>query len=168
MEIVWLPSGEISFRFENIMLPDSNVNELASHGFVKFKIDLIEGLDIGTEIHNYAKIYFDENPAIITNTTLNTLYVEEFDNIIENESSQLRLLVYPNPFSNFTTIYFGEELKGESQLKIYNLLGKEVYSMSNMKGSSHIFENKFLSPGVYLITLTTSNMEAGTVKIVIQ
>ncbi|WP_027420297.1 T9SS type A sorting domain-containing protein [Crocinitomix catalasitica] len=168
MEIVWLPSGEISFRFENIMLPDSNVNELASHGFVKFKIDLIEGLDIGTEIHNYAKIYFDENPAIITNTTLNTLYVEEFDNILENESSQLRLLVYPNPFSNFTTIYFGEELKGESQLKIYNLLGKEVYSMSNLKGSSHIFENKFLSPGVYLITLTTSNMEAGTVKIVIQ
>jgi hypothetical protein len=66
--------GEIKFRFDDIMLPDSNVNELESHGYVKFRIRLDEGLAPETSIYNTAHIYFDYNPAIITNTKINTLY----------------------------------------------------------------------------------------------
>ena len=67
-------TGLVTFTFENIMLPDSNVNELESHGYVKYKISLNEDLPIGTNVLNYAEIYFDENPAIITNTVTHTLF----------------------------------------------------------------------------------------------
>ncbi|MFK7787352.1 MAG: FG-GAP repeat domain-containing protein, partial [Crocinitomicaceae bacterium] len=67
-------TGLVTFTFENIMLPDSNVNELESHGFVRYRINLKENLPVGTSIQNTAQIFFDFNPAIITNTTVNTLY----------------------------------------------------------------------------------------------
>ncbi len=61
------------FRFERILLPDSNVNEAASHGFVKYRIKPNAGSPHLTEITNAAAIYFDLNAPVITNTTLNTL-----------------------------------------------------------------------------------------------
>ncbi|MFK7807257.1 MAG: T9SS type A sorting domain-containing protein, partial [Saprospiraceae bacterium] len=65
--------GLVVFDFENIMLPDSNVNELESHGFVKYRIKSLDNLPENTEVHNYADICFDFNPPIQTNTTLNRL-----------------------------------------------------------------------------------------------
>ncbi len=74
MTVNVLPAGEIEFVFDNIVLPDSNSSELESHGFVKFRVYFLTGLSIGTIIENYAKIYFDFNPPVITNTVLNTIY----------------------------------------------------------------------------------------------
>ena len=65
--------NELIFNFDNIFLPDSNVNELESHGFVTYRIKPKENLSDFTEIVNTAYIYFDYNPAVITNSTLNTL-----------------------------------------------------------------------------------------------
>lgn len=67
-------SGQVTFTFPNIMLPDSNVNEIGSHGFVKYKINLMPDLTSGTVINNTANIFFDFNPAVITNTTINTIF----------------------------------------------------------------------------------------------
>ncbi len=67
------PNGAVAFRFENILLADSVVDEPNSHGFVKFRIKPKTGLADARRIENTAFIYFDFNPAIITNTTLNTL-----------------------------------------------------------------------------------------------
>lgn len=66
-------TGEIEFIFEDIYLPDSNVNEIASHGFVKYEIMPKENLPENTILENTAGIFFDFNPPIITNTTQNTL-----------------------------------------------------------------------------------------------
>lgn len=65
--------GEIEFIFENIMLPDSNVDQLGSQGFVKFSVMPLPDLAPNTPIENSARIYFDFNPPIITNTVLNTI-----------------------------------------------------------------------------------------------
>ncbi|MCK6695153.1 MAG: hypothetical protein L6Q97_24020, partial [Thermoanaerobaculia bacterium] len=51
-----------------IALPDSNVNEPASHGFFTFSIDQQPDLPDGTVIQNFAAIVFEFNPAIWTNT----------------------------------------------------------------------------------------------------
>ncbi|MEO8591678.1 MAG: T9SS type A sorting domain-containing protein, partial [Flavobacteriales bacterium] len=67
------PLGKASFRFENIQLPDSSVNEPGSHGFVKYRIKMQQGLPHLTRIENNAGIFFDLNPPVITNTALNTL-----------------------------------------------------------------------------------------------
>ena len=75
-------SGEVQFLFNDIFLPDSNVNKQASNGFVKFKIDLINDLPLLTQLFNQAEIYFDLNPPIYTNTTINTIY--SCDELIQN------------------------------------------------------------------------------------
>ena len=62
-------NGSLKFTFENIMLPDSNINEAASHGFIKFKIQQQPENLPGTTIHNQAGIYFDYNAPVITNQT---------------------------------------------------------------------------------------------------
>ncbi len=67
-------NGEISFYFDSIMLPDSTTNEIESHGYLKYRIHLDQNLPLGTIIYNTAHIFFDYNPAIITNTAFNTLY----------------------------------------------------------------------------------------------
>lgn len=65
---------EITFYFPHIMLADSSTNEPGSHGYVEF--DVMKSTDAHhlDQIHNTVHIYFDANPAIVTNTTLSTLY----------------------------------------------------------------------------------------------
>jgi len=60
--------GVLKFRFLGILLPDSNINEPRSHGFVGFRIKVRDGymLDPGDEVVNIANIYFDFNPPVIT------------------------------------------------------------------------------------------------------
>ena len=65
--------GLASFRFDDILLPDSNVNALGSQGFVTFRLRPHPGLAHLTEITNNAAIYFDLNAPVITNTVLNTM-----------------------------------------------------------------------------------------------
>ncbi|MEP7237205.1 MAG: T9SS type A sorting domain-containing protein [Ferruginibacter sp.] len=60
-----------TWKFSNINLPDSNTNEPASHGYIAFRIKPVSTLNTGDEIINRAAIYFDFNPAVITeNDTL--------------------------------------------------------------------------------------------------
>jgi uncharacterized repeat protein (TIGR01451 family) len=66
-------NGELVVLFENIMLPDSSSDLLGSQGFISFRADLAPGLLHLTETMNTARIYFDYNEPIITNTTLTTL-----------------------------------------------------------------------------------------------
>ncbi len=63
--------GIVEWLFENIELPDSNTNEAASHGFVKFRIKAATHLQAGDSILNQASIYFDYNLPVVTNEPFN-------------------------------------------------------------------------------------------------
>ncbi len=67
-------SGRVEFLFEDINLPDSISDEVGSHGMVSFKIDFIDNVDVGEEINSTAHIFFDNNPAVVTNTTWHTIH----------------------------------------------------------------------------------------------
>jgi uncharacterized repeat protein (TIGR01451 family) len=71
----WTLSGQgnLMFRFDQINLPDSNTNAVASQGFISFKISQKADLPLGTAVQNKASIYFDYNGAVVTNTTLHTI-----------------------------------------------------------------------------------------------
>ncbi len=60
------------WSFPDINLPDSTNNEPESHGYIKFKISPKADLAIGTQVENFADIYFDYNDPIRTNTTHTT------------------------------------------------------------------------------------------------
>ncbi len=62
------------FDFDNIYLPDSTTDLEGSQGFFLYRVSIIDDLPEGTLIENTAHIYFDNNPAVVTNTTKNILY----------------------------------------------------------------------------------------------
>lgn len=68
----------VTFDFPNIFLPDSTANLEASQGYVMYAIRPIADLPEATIVENSAGIYFDLNPPVITNTTVNIL-VSTFD-----------------------------------------------------------------------------------------
>ncbi len=68
------PGNVVAFHFNNLLLPDSNINEPASHGYVKFRINQQPGNVAGTTIENSASIYFDYNTPVATNEVLNTIF----------------------------------------------------------------------------------------------
>jgi len=63
----------LEWTFNNIQLPDSNVNEPASNGFVMFTVNQAPDLPNNTLIENSASIYFDYNAPIITNSSEHTI-----------------------------------------------------------------------------------------------
>ena len=60
--------NKLTWSFNNINLPDSNVNEAASHGYVVYRIKPNASLLPGDTISNTASIYFDFNLPVQTNT----------------------------------------------------------------------------------------------------
>jgi photosystem II stability/assembly factor-like uncharacterized protein len=68
---------------------------------------------------------------------------------------------YPNPFNPSTSIKFSLPNAGRVQLKIYNLLGKEVSELINEEKPAGNYEIKFdgskLPSGVYFYTISAGN-----------
>lgn len=156
-------NGEMKFAFYNIMLPDSATNELESNGFIRYKLRLKSNLIAGTQIENTANIFFDQNPPIITNTTVHTLIdVAGTQNLQDNT-----LRIYPNPFSSgIITLTFTNMMNGYS-IAMYTLTGTEVYYKENLSGKSHNIYVPGLAKGLYLIKVTnTQNGEFITEKVI--
>ena len=63
----------VQFTFSNINLPDSGSGRLQSQGYVTYRITPRPGLRGGSKLTNSAGIYFDLNPSVATNTTVNTI-----------------------------------------------------------------------------------------------
>lgn len=62
-----LEGNIVRWTFPNILLPDSNVNEPGSHGYVVFRIAVDTSVQVGDSITNSVSIYFDFNKPVKTN-----------------------------------------------------------------------------------------------------
>jgi len=163
----WLGPNIVKFSFYNIMLPDSGSNEPLSHGFVSFKINLNTSLPIGTQIKNKAQIYFDSNPAIITNTTLNT--IASLTSIDEKTPSNISVSAYPNPFSEMTTFEINDNQSNETYTFVLNdLLGKQVKSVNNINSKQFQISRAGLPNGIYLYKIYNTERLIKIGKLVIQ
>ena len=137
----------VEFRMNNIMLPDSNVNEPLSHGYINYKINHTAGIPDGTEITNTAHIYFDFNPPVATNTTLNTMVTIIPTGIVDPTAGK-GVMVIPNPFSESAQLIV-DKWNGETcLLQIWNELG-ELILTSQMKSGTYQLSKGNLSPGLY-------------------
>jgi uncharacterized repeat protein (TIGR01451 family) len=59
----------MEFRFMGIMLPDSVNNEPESHGWIRYRMVVRANAQHDEFVENTAHIYFDNNEAVVTNTT---------------------------------------------------------------------------------------------------
>jgi hypothetical protein len=65
-----ISGNEITFNFDNINLPNGTIDDPTTHGYVIFKVTQVNGHRQGTEIENVASIFFDNAPAVVTNTAI--------------------------------------------------------------------------------------------------
>ena len=148
--------GKAVFKFENIMLPDSGADFLGSQGFVKFKIRPDTGLTPNTPIFNTGHIYFDFNPAVITNTVLNTIDTTGFGVGVEQISftETADIIVFPNPFQDNLTVYYKGKINTQYDLVLFDVTGKEAYRQENITSNKATINLSKLNEGFYIIVGT--------------
>lgn len=171
-------NGELEVMFDNIMLADSNINEPASHGFIKFKIAQQANNPTGTTINNQAGIYFDFNPAVLTNTTSHMIgenfIILSIEKVESSTTAQLNIRAYPNPFSEQTTIEVVGGDYEKLQLTIYDVMGREVLQGRDAMHSVSTGKNKIqiqkgnLREGVYIYQLQADGEPIGTGKLIVR
>jgi len=145
-------TGEITFLFEDILLPDSTTNEPESHGFVTYSIAPLSELGNKTEIKNTAFIYFDFNSAIITNTTTH-LTTSSLATSITTHQPQLYLNIYPNPTKDFWQIEIKHPNAQSYQLQLLDVTGKKLQSYQHLQNGTTRIERKGLQSGIYFLQL---------------
>jgi uncharacterized repeat protein (TIGR01451 family) len=142
----------IKWKFYNIMLPDSNTNEPASHGHIVYQIRQKNTNIVGDVITNRAHIYFDYNPAIVTNQTINTLVMPESLNDLSVSSA---VVIYPNPASDVVYI---ESDKAFTEVVIYGMHMNRIQTIHVPNNKTAVLNTKSLSNGMYFIKTNNGQM----------
>ena len=142
-----LQGNVLRFNFPDINLADSTNNEPESHGFVQFKINRKAGLPPGTVISNKAYIYFDYNPAIITNTASATLTLPV--GLKENHTSN-SMMVYPNPSTGKLNILFAKPI-ARGTVEIQNILGEKIFKQNIYNRNEITITPENISDGIYFV-----------------
>ncbi|MEM1321209.1 MAG: T9SS type A sorting domain-containing protein [Bacteroidota bacterium] len=132
----------VEFVFNDIYLPDSLSNEPASHGFVTYQIQPKADTEDYTIAENTAHIFFDFNPAIVTNTTSHTL-VERFPIVSTKEQQLPNFEAFPNPTTGLLELR-GLEAYPDWQIEVYNALGHRL-----LRQSASQVDLSTYAPGVY-------------------
>jgi len=150
----WLAPNIVEFDYNGIYLPDSFSNEPASHGSVRFSVALNHGLPVGTQIKNTGYIYFDLNPAVVTNTTLNTIgAVSYVAPVVKHQDVK----IYPNPATDNITV---ENLEGGT-LSIVNVNGVVVLQQ-DIANNRTVIDVSRLADGVYFLKAVNKDNTATT------
>ena len=140
-------SNILNFKFTNIYLPNSSADEPGSHGWVVYKIKPKSTFGVGNVIHNTAKIYFDYNAPVITNTYPTQISTS----LATNELKNKEITIYPNPAKDKIFI---RDLKNIMGTKIYDATGK---LLQTSKTNSALIDVSDLPKGIYFIEVLSNN-----------
>jgi len=143
----YITNGVLHVIHNDIMLPDSNANEAASHGFFKFSMLPKTDLDNGSLIENIAHIVFDFNEPIVTEPAV---FMVDISAGVTEALGSARACVFPNPSQEFIQV---NALGTDDVLRyhISDMLGAQVQAGSLVTGDWLNVEN--LDPGTYLICI---------------
>ena len=140
--------SQLNWQFDNIHLPSEDDDEPNSHGYVYYKIKPKAGYTVGDVIPNTAEIYFDFNPAVITNT-----FETEFTSLLSAKFfNKNDVALYPNPAQDEVKLTFNRSFNDSVLIKIYNIQGEQVVKeYKNFDANSLLLNVKGLSKGVYFL-----------------
>ena len=142
----------VEWRFNNILLPDSNVNEPKSHGFVRYRIKTKNNLVVSDQVKNRAGIYFDFNAVVMTNETVNTVTVIT---AVTPAINQIETKVFPNPVYSDLTI----QSKGYFQYILYDITGRKQM-MEDKNYNEATINLTGLAKGMYLLQIKNAKGKA--------
>ena len=150
--------NQLIWTFNDILLPDSNVNERLSHGYVLFNIRPKSTLQLNDVVKNSASIYFDYNLPIVTNeqetALINTITTGIFDQTVTSGKMQL----FPNPSGSTVFLRVQESITGKMQLELFSNEGRLLHSenLGSFSGNDYTYQLSLnnLLKGTYFIKLT--------------
>jgi uncharacterized repeat protein (TIGR01451 family) len=149
--------SNLTWRFDGINLePSIPGNPIVGHGYIVFQVKPKPGYVIGDVIPNTANIYFDFNPAIVTNT-----WTTEFVVTLNNPAFSFEHFTYhPNPVKNNLTISNASVI---DSIEISSVLGQKVRAFQ-VNGLQNEIDLSELTRGMYFVKVTSNGQEK-TVKI---
>ena len=149
-------NNSLNWNFNNIQLPVSVANTTIGKGYVMFKIKPKTGYAVGTIIPNTSSIFFDYNPAIITNT-FNTEFVAF---LAVNQFENNDFVFYPNPTSDFVTITLKNNSDSITSISVYDVLGKQIMNVKT-NSFTETLDLSHVNSGIYFVEVTS-----GTSKVI--
>ena len=144
--ITEIVENKVTVHFEDINLLWTAVDPELSQGYIKFAIDVKPDLMDPIDITNSAEIYFDINPPIRTNQTVNTL-VNNFNTGVSNIGGTKMVSIAPNPSSGEICLITERSLDIGFDVKICDVSGKIVWE--GVISDCATFD--FLRNGIYLL-----------------
>jgi uncharacterized repeat protein (TIGR01451 family) len=154
--------NNLTWTFSNIQLPPEGIDPEGSNGYVHFRVKPVAGITAGDEIQNTAYIYFDFNPAIVTNT-----FITQFvDALSINDVKNNAFTVYPNPADNIINVNLIDDSLLKA-LKIYDITGKLLIDKTDIPANNFTIDVSGLSPGTYLIEAAGSNSKKVVKKLIV-
>jgi hypothetical protein len=156
--------NHLIWTFKNIYLPSSTVDAIASTGFIEFKVKLKPGFQTGDIIPNNASIYFDSNPAIVTNT-FNVKFIQPLSTVTFDDNT---LIFYPNPARTFVQLLVQNSNDRISKVTFYDMLGKNVKSLTTNSSDSVSIDIADLAKGIYIMEITSDMNSKVTKKLIIE
>jgi uncharacterized repeat protein (TIGR01451 family) len=162
----------LEWTFANIMLPDSNVNEAASHGFVSFTVNQNPNLANDVEINNTANIYFDFNEPIITNTTSHiidrNIIVDDLflgsENSLKGNALNTNFVAYPNPTTGEVEIRL-DKIYTKVTAKVSDLTGR-VISRHRYQNTNSLQLNIEAPSGMFFVEIITEGTHRTLLKLI--
>lgn len=146
--------NNVNWNFNGIELPKSLANTQIGHGFITFQIKPKPGYAVGDIILNTADIFFDFNPAIVTNT-FNTEFVSTLG-VLEFEMKEFRS--YPNPTNGLITISLKNNTDLINSVIINDISGKTVVTktVNNLIAKIDLSN---VSKGIYFVKVKINGLE---------
>ncbi len=99
---------------------------------------------------------FTDLSGIISNGLYNS-NCSTSDVIENNFNPENNYSIYPNPFTNSTTIEFNNKINEIYTLKLFNIIGKNVKTKSNISTNKILLKRENLTKGVYIFQLSSGN-----------
>ena len=156
--------SNLTWKFNNIQLPVSVADTEIGKGYVTFKVKMKPGFSIDDIVQNTASIYFDNNPAIITNT-----FTTQFYSLLNNSDfNTLDFLLYPNPTSHFVQISLPNSAEMINNVTFYDVLGKSIKTITSISESQLSIDVSEMQKGVYFVEIQTENKTKMIKKLIIK
>ncbi|PIF44643.1 putative repeat protein (TIGR01451 family)/predicted secreted protein (Por secretion system target) [Chryseobacterium sp. 52] len=141
-----ITGNAVEFIFENIQLPFDDAN---NDGYISFKIKTKSTLTAGSSFSNSAKIYFDYNAPITTNTYTTSVQSVLAASEVTNKKNDFS--IYPNPVKDILYIQSKEEI---IKAEIYDSTGR-ILSTAGVKNNALNVSD--LTKGNYIIKISVKN-----------
>jgi uncharacterized repeat protein (TIGR01451 family) len=157
-------NNQLVWKFNFINLVGAIQNETLSKGYITFKVKLHPGFAVGDIIPNAASIYFDTNPAIVTNA-FNTQFVTSLGN---SSFTSNNIAIYPNPARTLVQINLQNTSETINNIRLYDIVGKTINTIENCSASQMTLDVSNLSKGVYLLEITSEHNIKQIKKLIVE